>query len=584
MVLMPVINFSYSDLIGLLGQHIPMEKLIEDIPSIGADMDKVEGDRFSVEFFPDRPDLFSVEGIARALRLYLGIDPEPRPYPPPEPSGVRMAVDPSVRRVRPYIACAVVKDLRFTDDSIRSLMDIQEKLHSTLGRKRVKVAIGVHDLAPLRPPFRYWGTEPDGTPFVPLGSTETMTPAGILVRHEKGKAYASILEGHSRYPIITDSLDQVLSFPPVINGELTAVKETTRELFIDMTGTDMLAVSRTLNILTTSLMERGAKVLSVDVTYPGNYLPDDKGHHVARTLTTPDFSPSMIDVDLAGAAAILGLPMETDWRALAGKMGFVPVKEISENDESEWDGEEKIGGERSEEEKARGKREMEEKIGGEKGAKLRLLVPPYRSDILHPMDIVEDLAIAYGYLNFSPCLPAKITFGNRLHTGDEKLRVKMVGLGFNEVCTLTLSSIADQSAGTGEPGPDDEMVIVENPITIEHDCLRLSLVPSLLNILRANRHRDTPQRIFELGYVVRSGKNEKRLACAITHPRAGYTEMKAIVENINGSQGFTPSGSGRYIPGRGAEFPGGSFGELHPRVVRHFSLDYPVTVLEQLVD
>ncbi|MDR0198664.1 MAG: phenylalanine--tRNA ligase subunit beta, partial [Methanomassiliicoccaceae archaeon] len=264
---MPVINFKYSDLCGLIGKKVPRDVLVDRIPMMGADMHDTDAnvDDMSVEFFPDRPDLYSVEGLARALRAFLDIEPGMAEYEV-EDTDIVVKVDKSVKDVRPYIVCATVLDVDMTDDLLRSLMEVQEKLHITIGRKRSKVAIGVHDLDKVVPPFVYKAVPPKEISFVPLAKTERWNLDEILKKHEKGVDYAHILEGKKKYPIILDANNDVLSFPPIINGALTTVTVNTKNLFIDVTGTDAKAVKGALDILVTALAERGGSVGSVRMT------------------------------------------------------------------------------------------------------------------------------------------------------------------------------------------------------------------------------------------------------------------------------------------------------------------------------
>lgn len=233
---MPVINFSYSDLCELMGREVPKEIIRERLPMIGADMKSLEesSDDASFEFFPDRPDLYSVEGIARAMRAFLGFEPGLRSYAVGE-SEVDLHVDPTVNEVRPFIWSALVEGNEITDPLIRSMMDLQEKLHLTLGRNRRKVAIGIHDFRTVKSPFTYKAVLPDEISFVPLQGSKKMTPAQILKEHEKGMAYAFVLEGKNRYPMIVDKQGEVLSFPPIINGVTTAITEDTKDIFVDCT-------------------------------------------------------------------------------------------------------------------------------------------------------------------------------------------------------------------------------------------------------------------------------------------------------------------------------------------------------------
>ncbi|HID74191.1 MAG TPA: phenylalanine--tRNA ligase subunit beta, partial [Thermoplasmata archaeon] len=265
---MPAVKFTMEELRGLSGIHdVEDDALIDAISMIGADYQGFYDGVLEFEFFPDRPDLFSVEGVARALRHYLGGEVRHHPV---SRGDIVMTADPTVRDVRPYVVGGVVRGVSLDGDAVLSLMSLQEKLHATIGRDRRKVAIGVHDLDRVVPPFTYTAIAPDSLSFVPLGHTEPMTPEEILRRHEKGLAYAHILEGVDRCPMILDSNGDVLSFPPVINGALTTVTTETRNVFIDCTGTSLGALRTALNIVATSLAERGGSIESIEVAPSGD--------------------------------------------------------------------------------------------------------------------------------------------------------------------------------------------------------------------------------------------------------------------------------------------------------------------------
>ncbi|MGD0818106.1 MAG: phenylalanine--tRNA ligase subunit beta [Methanomassiliicoccales archaeon] len=540
---MPVINFNFNDLVGLLGKDLPSSVVLERIPMIGADLhefDAATGET-SIEFFPNRPDLYSVEGVARALRAFMDINPGLRVYPTKD-SGITLKVEDSVAEVRPFVVAAVIKNVVMTDQIIRSLMELQEKLHLTVGRKRVKVAIGVHDLDKVSPPFVYKGAEPDSISFVPLAKEEPMTMREVLEKHEKGVAYKSILEGQPLYPVILDANGDVLSFPPIINGRLTTVTCDTKNIFIDVTGMDEVTINGVLNIVTTSIAERGGDIETVTVT---------RGR---KKEVTPKLEPGLWKIDIAAANKWLGVELDADsmTKCLA-RMGY----------------------------SAEGK-----------GKRLNVNSSAVRMDLIHPHDVIEDIAIGYGYENFGKVLPKMQTVGSErpIERAADLVRQLMVGYGFWEVTTLTLTSKEDQF--THMRVQEQEVVEVLNPVSEDHTCLRLRLMPSLLAVLRKSKHRDLPQRIFEVGDVV-EGKRRKNLAVMAIHSKAGFTEMKSVVEGVMRDLSvkfdLEPLESGMYINGRGASvLVGGkcvgSFGELHPEVITVFELGYPVIAFEVNLD
>ncbi len=537
---MPVINFKYSDLCTMLGENVPEQTLIDRIPMIGADMHETEGDTddMSVEFFPDRPDLYSVEGLARALRAFLDIKPGMQAYSVAE-SDVEVFIDQKVKPVRPYFLCGIVRDVEITDEFLRSLMELQEKLHITIGRKRSKLAIGVHDLSKVKGPFTYTLKDPHSVRFVPLAMDEEMDLAEILEKNEKGREYNKLLDGMSEYPIIFDSEGQVLSFPPIINGRLTTVTVGKHDLFIDVTGTDRKAVKGALDIVATALAERGGRIESV-IMHDG----DD-------VFRSPDLTPEVRGFSVAACDRFLGrdLGPENTVECLR-RMGLDAVAD---------------------------------------GDVVTVSIPSVRLDIMHDVDIYEDVATGFGFDRFGGPYKVEQTQGALLPetTFSENIRDMMIGLGFTEVCTLTLSNQKEEFGISGLPEVD--VVRVLNPITEDHTCLRAYLMPSLVRILRHNKHRDLPQRIFEIGYVVRDNKTVLRLCAMATASKVPFTDVKSWTESFLREAGvqytLEQCDYPTFVPGRGASVVSdgksiGMFGEMAPSVVVGYGITHPIGFFE----
>ncbi|MEM3341449.1 MAG: phenylalanine--tRNA ligase subunit beta [Thermoplasmata archaeon] len=588
---MPVMQYSISELLRLSGCRLEKETLLSTISMLGADVGAVyeDGDKVDIEFFPNRPDLYSIEGLARQLRSYL-VEPG-FVMPEVKPSTASLIIDRSVSDIRPYIVGAFVRGVEMDGEKIKSLMDMQEKLHLTFGRKRKKVSIGIHDCSRLVPPFFYKAVLPESVSFVPLASSETMNLKEILLRHDKGKAYAHLLDGFGKYPLLVDSREQVLSFPPIINGTLTTVTENTRELFIDVTGTDLNAVKQTLNMVVASLVYRGGYVETVGVVNP-----DGTG------FISPDFKPSEWKCSLNYCNRLLGTSSTPqEFIKAVERMGFRVSGKSDEGSDTMF----------------------------------TILVPPWRTDIIHQVDFAEDMAIGLGYSNFKGTLPRAITYGceNRREAISDKLRLTMVQLGFAETMGLTLSSTQEQFRAMGfkdeeTQGLQAEVSIVENPLSTEHSILRVSVLPTLLRLLSSNKHRDYPQNIFEIGYVVREHKNILQMAAVSASAKASFTNIKSLFEAVLrdagvfltlGKENYTIEESQWpfYIPGRNAlavfnipipvadkdkdknksgcmgtagrdntmpqekrvKIVAGHFGEIHPAVLDEFRLTVPVSAL-----
>lgn len=535
---MPVIKFEIAELERLLRKPVPRDELAKTIPMIGADVDDASGETWAVEFFPDRPDLFTVEGIARALRAWYEVDHGLREYAA-KPSSQTVTVDARVEKVRPHIAAAFVRGVEMTETRLKALIDLQEDLHWGLGARRRRVAIGIHDARVLAPPFTYttWGL--DEKRFVPLYETREMTPREILEKHEKGTAYAHLLKGHDRVPMIVDAKGGVVSMPPIINAARTAVTTTTRDVFLDVTGTDRWAVERTLNMIATALVEAGGALESVDIVAP-------KERH-----TTPRLEPETKELSVAETNALLGTSFSPEEVAHnLRKMGFGASAQ---------------------------------------GQKVAVKVPTYRADILHAWDLIEDVAIGHGIFRLEPAPLKARTIGVQLPENKtaEMARKSLVGLGFLETMNLTLSNERDQFARMQrEPTP---VVKVLNPVTEDTTLLRPTLLPGLMTILKKNAHRDLPQRLFEVGMVTRregdAVLNERHVAGVVIAGRSSFSEIKGVVLALARDLGWdatvAKADDAAFVPGRCAELGGrGVFGEVHPAALESFGLSHPVMAFE----
>ncbi|MDX1611965.1 MAG: phenylalanine--tRNA ligase beta subunit-related protein, partial [Candidatus Thermoplasmatota archaeon] len=245
---MPVLHFPLERLQAALGKETDEETLRERIPLFGCPVEESQGPEWSVEVFPDRPDLLSAELLGRALRAYLGYEPGLDRYDLAEPTE-ELVIDPSVESVRPVIVCGAAHGINLDEDGLKALMDLQEDLHWGLGARRRKVSVGIHDARDIQGPYTYKAVDPDTVSFVPLRETEEMTMREMLEGIEKGQDYAHLVEDHDQWPLIVDADDKVLSFPPIINGTVTTLREGTTDVFVDVTGTDERACRQVLNII-----------------------------------------------------------------------------------------------------------------------------------------------------------------------------------------------------------------------------------------------------------------------------------------------------------------------------------------------
>ncbi len=546
---MPVITFKYQDLKDL-GIDMDKDELIDTLPMMSSDIEDFDDEEIKVEFFPNRPDNLSVEGVARSFKGFIGQEIGFPNYEVVE-SGEYVTVDSDVAEIRPYIGFAKIDNVDFTGDKLKYIMDFQENLHWVIGRDRKKVAIGIHNADVVEAPFNYIATPKNQNAFVPLEKDIEMTPQEILTEHDKGKDYAHLIENFDKYPLILDNDNRVLSMPPIINGELTKIKEDTHNIIVDVTGTDERAVNQALNIICSSFAEVGGQIKSMEVRYEN------------KTITTPDLTPQEMNVHVDTANKLIGGTSLTaeDIKELLLKARF-DAEILNDNE-------------------------------------VKTIIPAYRVDILHEVDIVENIAVQYHINSVEAELPDinTVAYENNWFKSEATIREVMISLGFQEVMSLMLTNEeAHYEMMNQEEKPH---VQVARPITIDRTMIRTSLINSLMEFLEDNKHEDLPQKIFEIGdvlYLDDSRENKtvssKKLAALVCHSTANFTEIKSIVTSVLSNLGYTmeitDSENKTFIEGRAADVTGeaqkgtikGFFGEVSPEVITNFTLEYPVIAFE----
>lgn len=567
---MPTISVPQSLLAQLLGRHgivHDVERLGDELPLLGTDIDLCDATNLDIEIFPDRPDLLSGETLAYAIRPFLhGRVAEPNMIT--TESGISMSIDTSLETVRPIVKAAVVRGVETggnneeIDAFIKCLMDHQEKLHFALGRGRRRASIGVHDLQAIHPPFRVI-TASGTTSFRPLGEEQPMTVKEILEQHPKGIDYAHLLEGMDTYPLILDSNNAVISFPPIINGNHTTVTAETRDFFVEVTGWDERACEASLMLVCLQLQERGGSVQSVVISNG-----DDK------TIVTPVGEAKQHLVPEELVEKLLGRTFtDEELQHAINRMGGRFHGRITPT---------------SEEEDA--KRMARPSPGNQW---LQFDMPRWRFDLLHPVDLVEEIAIGHGYEDLGEDRPrAQLTAKPRPdHNIRRRLMESMQGMGFMQIQSLTLSNETDQFTNMRWK-PSHEVTMITNPITVDHTMLRQFLLPGLIRLLASNKHHDLPQGVYELGTVVRDHTNCDRLAFLMAERGGGFAAVRGRIQALCNDLGVNnwraeplEANDGPWLAGRAAKLLiddtwVGCFGEIDPAIAMQYELRVPLNGAE----
>uniref|UniRef100_A0AAV1V4Z7 phenylalanine--tRNA ligase n=1 Tax=Peronospora matthiolae TaxID=2874970 RepID=A0AAV1V4Z7_9STRA len=543
---------------------------------------------YKIDVPANRYDLLCVEGIARALRVFLEKERPPVFALAPRAEGAHeLLVKSSTELVRPYVVSAILRDVQFTQERYDSFIDLQDKLHQNICRRRTLVAIGTHDLDTVEGPFTYSALPPNEIKFKPLTQNKEFEAKELLdfyrtdpdVKHIK--PYTDIIYDSPVYPVITDKNGVVLSLPPVINGEHSKISLHTKNVFIECTATDMTKANVVLNTMVAMFSEYCAKPFKVE---PVRVIYEDES--VNASEMTPDLSKRSVEVAIKDVYSMLfgkGEPIELDIDRMC---------------------------------KLCDKMQLNAKPSGN-GKTIVAEVPITRSDILHPVDVIEDIGIAYGFNNIPLSIPQTQTIGmaQPLNKLGDLLRDEISRAGYIELLTHALCSHKENFEYLNREDDGHSAVVLSNPATIEFEVVRTSMLPGMLKTLQNNKAMSIKEglKLFEVSDVVVidnktdvGAKNVRRICAAYTGPTDGFEVIHGLVDRIMQLLGIpfqlemavgtkeyytiTPAEEHAYFPGRCAyvmlqkedaePLRLGSFGVLHPGVLKNFDLLNPTSVLE----
>ncbi|MBI2559418.1 phenylalanine--tRNA ligase subunit beta [Candidatus Woesearchaeota archaeon] len=539
---MPTITFSLKDLQHLVGKNLSIEEVIELAHCGKGDFDSYdeETDEAKIDFGDTNlPYLWSAEGFARLIKGILGVQ-KGIPEVKINKGDYEVRVDKSVAKIRPFIACFAAKGRKIDEHLLKQIIQLQEKFCETYGRKRRKVSVGLYSYKRLSFPVHYRAVDPMSVEFVPLEFKAKMNLRDILAEHPKGKEYAFVLEGFDRYPILADDKNEIMSFIPIINSNFTGKLEIDDEnIFFEATGTDEDAVNLAANIFAYALHDRGFQIYSAEV------------RHHDRKIVTPHFFNESIAVKNEQIKNLFGLELkENEVKHLLEKMQY------SFSD-------------------------------------YKVKIPPYRLDILHPYDVIEDIGIAYGYDKIEDRALATFTSGYAMEFNEfvGKVRAIVAGLGYQEVMSPILTN---KDFLYNKMNIDDAGTIeIEECMSETYSAVRSWVLPNLMEVFSKNKHVEFPQKIFEEG-IVNVRKSEEiaefsRIAIASSHENTNYTEMRQMLDYILRCFGLQcdieDAEHGSFIEGRCARAvvkgkKVAYLGEISPDVLTRWGLEMPVAALE----
>ncbi|KAI8053026.1 hypothetical protein BDF22DRAFT_728864 [Syncephalis plumigaleata] len=592
---MPTVNVDKEELFKALGRSYTTEEFRDLCFEFGIELDedtsekematrekgaeKAEGlsDRpiLKIDISANRYDLLCLEGIAKALLIFQEKMKPPQYHlsdPPAGQSVEKLYVAPEVAQVRPIVVAAILRNVTLDDFRYNSFIDLQEKLHQNICRKRTLVSIGTHDLDKIKGPFYYRAQPPKDIKFIPLNQTVSLDGPALMSFYENDRhlgKYLPIIRDSPVYPVVYDADNTVLSLPPIINGDHSKITTETKNIFIECTATDVTKARVVLNTIITAFSEYCTdqwSVEPVDVVYPDG-----------RTLRYPDLSEHTIDASVDYINGCVGVQLtSTQIVNYLQRMG--------------------LGATASSDERV-----------------ITASIPPTRSDILHACDIMEDVAIAYGYNKIKRIFPNTNTIAAPLPINklSDQIRREFALAGWTEVLPLILCSHDENYAFLNQVDDGSVAIKLANPKTVEYQVVRSLLLPGLLKTIHSNRKHPLPLRIFEVSDVGLKDEREERRARNERHVCAVYSNKTSGFEIIHGALNrmmrmldvplvnatskepgyfIAEYENATYFPGRSANIylrdreqsvkTIGTLGVLHPKVLQNFEINYPCSALE----
>jgi phenylalanyl-tRNA synthetase beta chain len=539
----------------LIGEDYSLDRLAADLDRVKGELkgEDPETGRLRIELNDtNRPDLWSAAGIARQIRCACSGKPKSYSIFTDPVGAAEILVDKTAESIRPYVAGFLARGPAVTDASLAELIQSQEKLCEGYGGRRKTVSMGIYRAGKIRFPVHYKMVPPRSVRFVPLGMEEELDLAEILERHPKGIEYAWTLAGFDKLPLLEDAGGGILSNPPIINSRaIGEVVPGDSELLVESTGTDLRSVLLIQNIMAVDLADRGYAIEPVTVRYP---------------YETPLGRKVRVPYPLANQVTV----PNPDFNRLLGVQ--LAPEEIERHLRS-------FG--------------CEVKLGRRQ---TKVSTAPYRQDYMHPVDAIEDLAIAVGLNNLEPIWPERFTPGHlqAMTVLEDRVRELMVGLGYEEIIANVLASRADVTSRLRLA--DVPVVGIANVMSESYSTLRWTLLAALLGVEERSAKTPYPHRTFEVGEVVipdpqdnHGSRTESLLGAVSAHPQANFSELHSVLNYVLfylGCQAqLRPFERGCFLPGRGAEIlidgrRAGYLGELHPEVLEQWGVKMPASYLE----
>lgn len=541
---MPTITLDIKYFRELLGFSIDDKMLEEQIAKLGFEVEEIGKDEIKIEITPNRPDLFDAVGMSRAIRNFMHRTKSFRYKIASDKPAVVIKVGDKIKKIRPFVAGMVVKDLKLDEKSLANLIKFMDKFCDTFGRDRRKIAIGMHDLSKINGPLEYDAYTDEE--FIPLNGNSAEMFSEIMKINEKGIKYGdTIPSGKKRlYPALKDK-EGTMALIPIINSDRTKVSVGTKSLLIDITGSSEYYVDKTADMLASLFIDMKGSVERVEIVYKGG------------STFSPKMESRQMQIPISMLENEIGVRIgSNNVISLANKMGYEAAL---------------------------------------LGNKILFNVPEYRFDVINEQDIVEDVAIAYGYDYIQQVAIPNYDAGALEEKSVMISRIKdlMIGYGFSEAMNTYFTNEDTNFVKMRLQEPSNASIKLKNSRMQSITMMRTWIIPSLLGNLGKSASEKMPQRIFEidLTFMIEEEKvhEDIHLAAVSVDPKANFNDIKAVFEGLLSmleiKYNLTEAERKSFIQGRVADAESesvtiGFFGEVHPEVLNNFGIEEPTIGFE----
>ena len=541
---MVIIDSKISKLNAIMRRNLSADDYAKLCFQYGIDMEG-SGDDFSFELTSDRMEIISEHSLAYLFSCLL------RGKTHRNEAIASSKADITIEKThRPFVNLLSVKLNEPVGDNIKELMALQDKLDRTIGRNRRMAAIGMFDLSELKFPLVYKEREKNAVSFVPLGQLEKRTFSEIMSDTNQGREYASLVKDKS---IIWEQKDgKIFAMPPIINADFASISGKTTNILIDITG-----------------MEKGAvNSMTIALIFNMQFFGDVK-------VLKPEYKVKELDPLLKIKENEFSLSLEKIKNILGIELNISEVSEAL--------------------------KAFDYAVTKAK-SDFKVKVPFYRQDVIHQVDIIDDILRFVGVDRIKEAPIRTPLIGERLPGARKIDSVRDVILGFGyqetELNVLTNEKIQFSKTLINPENYAPLVGIKSGEITMA----RANILPEMLRFVSNNLNKKFPQNLFDVGYVLEGSDGEipfiNRLKLCIlscgkdSNLTAVYGVVKKVLSDSFGIQDVKlaePPKSHAFIKtfihGRMGELHAdgtniGTIGEVHPEVLNNFGIELPVSACE----